>query len=476
MLLILSLFLPLLSCKNSTTPPQTSDNDILAEQGFSDEEPNSNTDKKPLLSEEKSAAEAALNELPDVSFGGISFIITYAQRKNATFDDTADSIVSKARFHQIQIINNKYDTDIITALAHYPSMEDGLISAKASQTVYSHLIFTDSNKIGTLTYKELIGNINALPFVDLSAPYFDHEINSAASTKTGLYGVAGDATFNADESAAVIYNKYLTSYLDIPSLEETVKEGAWTLDKMREYSKMAHGTDKKNLYVSGVCTDGKRTVTDILFVASGIKTVERDDDSAPVLLDNRDAVTDIMSGIRDFFSESYFYEAEENDKRYAYFKNGNALFLIDTLSAVKEICDMPYEWGVLPVPKVAQGSGDTPMTKHTGVICYPDSSNDSNEIAYILVALNLTANRLIHKATVYDYLHNYVRCAENIEMIELITKKTVTDFSLFYADEYGNYKSGTLDAFYRAVTENRKYSTLWFNSRWGARKSLSLIK
>ena len=80
--------------------------------------------------------------------------------------------------------------------------------------------------------------IDELPYVDLSKPWWDKDVNQGFSIKGHLMMINGDISpYSFNLTACMYFNKKLFDKYDLEYPYQLVRDGKWTLDKLIELTK-----------------------------------------------------------------------------------------------------------------------------------------------------------------------------------------------------------------------------------------------
>lgn len=473
---------PLLSCSATQSgggehSSEQSGNSTQAEDGTDGSEntgaPTQGIDR---FADSIKTADSALDALPSTDLEGMSFIFTCTDTKKM-FGEPAETVLSQTQYGRIDKLNDKLNTQIIQTQADTDSIKSGLLEAKNSGMVYSHLLSVSVSDIGALSYNGLIGNIQSLPFVDTSKPYYDADFCAEMRTSSGLYALYGDACLDTGSRMAVLYNDTLAQSIGITAMEQLVSEDGWTYDKMNEYAKAAAAVQVNESGVIGVlCSDTDKMLCSA-YVSGKMESIVRTD-STLSLNDNRDKGDVLSSKLAELLAGGTYHaggmgEVTADD----IFRSGQALFYMTELGSIESIYNMNDVWGLLPQPNAEAGAEYcAPISKSTSVICYPDSSADLNEVGLMTECLFACSCDVLEAMTLDRYFHGYVRNEKTYLMLEMLIPNTESDFVLCYSDEFANFNEGTLDAFIRACRSENTYSRIYAANRASANRSLSFVR
>lgn len=428
------------------------------------------------LASAREEAKAALDAAPAGDFDGMSFIFTCTSSAAAFGEEDSPLAVSREKHSLLSQLNDRLNTSIIVTEATYEDILRGITDTANSGMVYTHMLALEAYRIGTLSYNGYLGNINSLPFVDLTKPYYDSDVCAAFTTPSGTWAVYGDGILDHSDIAAVYYNSSVFSLTGYAEPESFVREGAWTLDRFSECIKTASGSDTfvDGAHFAVVTPDTERTLRSF-YIGSGMESVTVSDKGKLTASDNGAMGDRVVSAVKCALS-SFRGGAVEGTSVEEIFFSGNALFYIGTLGSVSEFYNMGDVWGMLPMPGVdAMTSYRSPIDRTAQVVCYPNSAY-ANETGIMLESLFCASYKLSAAALRDDFLHKYVRNEKTMEMLGYILSDVRADFVLGFGDEYARYGENTIGTFMSACSSDAAYSKLYKTARTAANKSLVYVR
>ncbi len=87
----------------------------------------------------------------------------------------------------------------------------------------------------TLACGGYLYDLNTLPYMDMTKPWWDHRVNEDLTINGKLYYTTGDiSTADNDATNAILFSKQLITDFGLEDPYELVKSGKWTIDKMIE--------------------------------------------------------------------------------------------------------------------------------------------------------------------------------------------------------------------------------------------------
>lgn len=427
------------------------------------------------LSQAREEAGTALSSAPMMDYDGMSFIFTCISSEAVFGSADGETVLSREKYNRIKTLSDRLNVNIIVTETSYDEMVKGLSDSVGADVVYTHMMTVNASKIGTLSYNELIGNFRELPFIDLTKPYYDADVIAELSTPGGIYAVYGDGSRDAESLGAIFYNQRLAESLGYSELEGSVREGAWTLDKMSECVKAAHTAYTEGAgYLAAIGEDTEQMLG-YFFVGSGMQSVTQNDKGKLVAQENGALGDRVVGAVKTLLS-SYHGGGTNEKSAEQMFCEAGSLFYVGSLGSVKDIYNMSDVWGILPMPTVDGGTSyRTPIGKNTQVVCFPKGAN-ANETAVMLESLFASSYKLIDAAVRDEFLHRYVRNAKAIEMLGFVLGDVRSDFVVSFGDEYTRYGDNTIGTFISSCYSDKAYSSVHTAAKVQANKSLVYVK
>jgi hypothetical protein len=441
--------------------------------------PESDKPVKTLDPEDKRVlAEQYLNELPDYDFGDLAVFIT-SMEITSLIPQNTDYFVYNTRIERTQAVEEKYSTKIVGVEEDYRSVYDKTYSAVYSGDFYSDIIGVPMGALGQFYKDGLLMNLNLLPFIDYSKPYYDTDAMKQMSVGGGTYGLIGDFNKNMDYYHVMYFNKTLIKDLGIANPYDLVYDDEWTVDKFREMTLATANIDGVSGHGGSVPLDD---YINMFFSSTGEKFMDVGIGKAPTPKYNNTRVESIIAALRNMlyndntvFSEGIY--AEEGARTAFY--DGNILFYTDRINAMNWFVDMKNDWGVVPFPKLDKSQPyHTFVNEAMPVICVPAGMSNINNAGLALQALNAASYGFIND-NYYAFLQrDVVRDTDVLNMLDYINGKDgkgkiAIDFVFMFGNVYTYMGDGTYKVIQSAVKNNytltsmydRQYSTVMSHNK-----------
>lgn len=248
------------------------------------------------------------------------------------------------------------------------------------------------------------------------------------------------------------FNKELLEANRFENPYELVREGLWTLDKLKEQCLgVKNDVDGNGEYnekdLWGLL--GSNTAGIGLVTSCGMITTESGKDGLTLRLGDESTVS-ILGEIHEFINAGTMMLRAEDiknggniwDEIINVFREGRALYRISILSDVTSLRDMENDFGILPMPKRNENQQEY-LTTYQGwnanAIAVPMTVKDPAQTGAILEYMSYYSTDTILKAYYDITLQRKVsRDNDSAEMLDLIFSSVTTDIAL--AMEFGGIR------------------------------------
>lgn len=318
---------------------------------------------------------------------------------------------------------------------------------------FCDIIFAED--IGAIMLRAQAGyliDLNTLPELNLSQPWWDQRMQSDLSVYGQLYCATGDISIRDElREMSVLYDKALYTEFDYPDPYDYVAGGTWTWDMMssmvKDVTKDLDGNGKLN------CLDQWGLMSEniagwYLFLASGMNTIAYDgtsytadimnekiynafDSILGILVDKNAAIImDDGKVVNDITTSGIWTEATKM------FSEDRVLFRTGTFGDTVDLRAMKKDFGVLPLPKYSEDqdgyycmcSGDC------SPVVIPTTVPDTHKTALITEALAFESKFIVSPKFYEVFLDEKVlRDEKSKEMIDILFASKV--YSLDYCSD-----------------------------------------
>jgi len=291
--------------------------------------------------------------------------------------------------------------------------------------------------------------INSLPYVDITRPWYAHDVNGQISINGKLYFAYSDECLNVfHQTMSVMFNKKLSADMELENMYNLVRDGKWTVDKMFEFSRST---------AKDVDGDGKMTKADrygmmgrddlfygSFWVGSGIKTVGKDDSDLLVFIGDNDRLYEVLDHAWQNIwgnGDSIYYPSSNDVETRNMFANDQSLFYVMHIGSIPALRAMETDFGVLPFPKYNEAQPQYHSRVIDGwIFCVPNTAQDLERTSIIMEALAVESGNYMVPAYIDTVLRTkHTRDDESQDMLEMIYQTRTLDIGdTFYMDPIRN--------------------------------------
>ena len=289
-------------------------------------------------------------------------------------------------------------------------------------------------------------DLTAVPYIDLSKPWWDTRVAEAMKIKGHVYSAIGAInTWTDSHSYAVVFNKALAENFDIHPYD-MVRENHWTLDTFKEL------LDTVTADING---DGVLDVNDrfgtmgeffnfrLHVLASDVMLIQNDEEGYPKLnLTERlytaaDKVCRMMTGDSYVRAETLTSQLDDvwTGMRNI-FRAGNSLFYTGGIEQMLIFRDLETDIGLLPFPKLDEAQekyAHSFSTYWSSTIFIPRNTTTADFTGYMLEALQ--ADAYYSTSVAYNDVllqGKAMRDTDSVEMLQIIRKSRTIDPEFAY--------------------------------------------
>ncbi|MCH5182661.1 MAG: hypothetical protein J1E00_00660 [Oscillospiraceae bacterium] len=318
------------------------------------------------------------------------------------------------------LVEEKYEVELIISKEQNAA---GLASqdAVAGTMMYDAVVLNVGN-MTTLARDGYLCDLNAMSdYIDLNAPWWDEDANTAFSIGDKLFFATGDITImNKANTWSILFNKQMIVDHQLESPYTLFNEGKWTFDKMVEMCQTVSNATVTSEWDDNSVTYGMvAALGDPMqfYGASGQLLCEKDAANEPSLKFGMDeASVNLAVRILDVFNDAAWKVYGEDctggprgnvwDDSFAIFYGGRALFRPSGFTAVAKMRSLSeIEFGIVPMPKMTEEQDDHFVVANSGFAAgILKGCADENFSAYMLDALASAAKYDSTGGITYEYL------------------------------------------------------------------------
>ena len=467
----------------------------------SKETENSNVDAPsttPLETEDSDAPSLpSVEEIGDIS-GDFHILVS----GNWAWNDYASggeegSVVDAAIYRRNQYILNKYNVNVTNEdIVRYSST---MGSGDGYTKIYTDYMAGDNNydaamigtyDVATLAYNGYLHNLNDIPNLDLTKPYWDQRANEDLSINGKMYYTTGDISVADNRATYVLFfSKNMVAKYGLDNPYDLVNNNEWTLEKFGEMVKSVGADENNDGIYDKNDTFGLLTPrdTNVAILAAANERICTINDAGQIeltfyserIVNLYDRYLDIVSDPSHTYNYQYNYVTGErkmnatDEERVGMFNTDHALFYSHTMFYMDHLRDIESDFGILPYPKFDKEQekyGNLVSAWHSQFLCVPENSKDLERTGIILEELAYQGKQLLTPAYYEKTLvGQYTRDEESAEMLDLIFANLVYDVGIYY--NIGTYK----DCLTTIVEQGQSLTTIYDTYRNSANVKISRI-
>ena len=285
-------------------------------------------------------------------------------------------------------------------------------------------------------------NLDELKNLHLDENYWNQTILDATSLNHRHYIASSAAHFmSVDGMWCLYFNETLMTNLQLTYPYDLVREGKWTLDRLKEYIQAGMNLNGDAVFAppyegraqwnaNGASVYGFTSYTSVfqkLLYGMEAHMIDKDDEDKMVFAASSEHFINCATKLAEIFSVAGQYLDANEDDGFSYnlniFPSGRALFMGGELKDAQVFRDMDNEFGVLPLPKWDENQDQyfTTLDYQMMTFAIPYTQKAPEDAALLLDALSFETH-----TTILDlFLGNRIeqkglRNADSIEMLHII--------------------------------------------------------
>ncbi|MBR5221679.1 MAG: hypothetical protein IKV66_11895 [Clostridia bacterium] len=379
----------------------------------------------------------------DLDFGGtecnISNISTNSWITQMTAEAENGETLNDAIYRRNLLIEDKLNvklTELYSDRDALPKEVKKLLAA--GDDTYEIFGLTDRDALSLAQEGGIIPMQN-MPNIDLTREYWAQDLNSDISIGGNLYFSYGDFNISSFESVNVLLvNLEMNSRYDLENPYDMVLDGTWTLDKLHENMLAVvqdlNGDGKFDDADQYGITSAAKQVLPCFWIASGLKTIEKDENDLPYLaLEGNEAFANFYERILDMMWTGNVYFNSNVLKDYAnntVFINGQVLYNVVRVAFMKFYRDMDINYAIIPYPKATAEQEDYFSRFEGGVVNFVlETCSDVEMTGAVMELMACESRNIVVPAYYEDVLKGkYARDEKSTQMLDIIYGNRVCDF------------------------------------------------
>lgn len=280
----------------------------------------------------------------------------------------------------------------------------------------------------------LILDLNKIPYLDFSMPWWDTGSVSGLSMGGRQFGINSYMTTNdKGATSTLVFNKKIIGDYNIESPYNYVTDAAWTLDTFGSIIKTVSADIDGNGEMNENDLFGflyqRDTLLDCL-IAGGESIAKKDAEDMPYISINSESAVSKAQKIFDVLYDKdtcfnvMFLKGDFNVGMDAMFQGDQGLFMWIRMINIVSLRTMEADFGIIPIPKFDETQKEyfNTVNPWTGIfMCIPVSNTDSENTGVFLEAMAYEGYKNV-KTAYYDTLLNGIiaRDEESSVMLDII--------------------------------------------------------
>lgn len=419
--------------------------------------------------EDTTAAETDYLETLELkNFDGYEYRIiaqSYDQRPNLPLADEEtgeilnDTLIARNRqvedLLNIKIVNMPFESrDDVKDKVRRASMSD--------EDAYDLVITSINIGINTLTTDGCLYDLSSMPNIDFSKPWWCQSIYDDYEVNGHFYFTSGPISpFYFYTPGIVAYNKTVTDANGVEGLEQTVLDGKWTFDYLKEL------TVGRAVDLNG---DGKIDAENDSYPISGTsddayfitgfdeKMITRTSDNGFEFRMTTESFVNKIEQIAAYYADNTtFADCVKNRKdAMKMFQEDRAMFYVTTMNNVitgyeelPSFREMKSDYGLLPLPKYNESQTDyVTVAQPAGPagVAVPSTCRDADRNSLIMEVMAYYSGDMIREAAYEKIVKGKgARIEGTEEMLGIIYDNIVYDMN--YVFDFGGSKTAMTDFF-----------------------------
>ena len=336
------------------------------------------------------------------------------------------------------------DVDKLNGWASY---NDAIATIRSKITMNEHvwdIVVGWSPRIPQIAAEGLYYNLLNFSYFDASNIWWSQSLAKELTVNGKMFMASGDVSTSYLTGAhAVFFNQALAKAMDMDysTFYKTVSEGKWTFTELYNLSKDAY-SDKDG---GGVVTADDRfglliqsTMLQALYTAAGVNLIPNNGVDRPTFNVNTDELEQIWAKIQLLIESPATVDGVTDGTFIAdmskHFVDGNALFMLHRLGALKDFTNMKDGFGVLPVPKYDEAQTNYYTQLHSCELwSIPVDANDPEMSAAVMTSMGYDSHEVVLEPHFEKLLKTrYVKDSESGYMIDTIYYNIYMNFDSIY--------------------------------------------
>ena len=395
-------------------------------------------------------------DLPDVNFGGYEFRIFNSADDNQPFilttlvvEAETGEALNDAMFRRNRRMEDRFGFTLVQTDGPGPDgvRDRARRSIQAASDDFDLAMVTATAAL-PMAQEGLLVMIDTIPYIDVSRPWWDQDMNRDFSIGRRLFYTSGDFSFNQySVTVGILFNQQLRADLGLDCPYTLVHEGRWTMERFAEMARAA----QRDLTGDGTMGPndqwgfmGQSHVYTLAFMnGMGARYIIKDADDLPVLNINTEGFISRFLTAFDLLMEGWVIDPTRPEVPggilEGMFLNNQGLFWAPLINGATALRAMDADFGILPFPKLnEQQEYHISSTGLPHVMAIPITTPDLERTGIILEALN-AESRLTTRTVYFDtMLVNQImnRDEQSAEMLDIIFGNRIYEPGRFFWESH----------------------------------------
>ena len=397
-------------------------------------------------------------ELPDKKWEGYEFRVltkgtsnVHWKSKDIVAEEENGDVINDAVYKRNLAVTDRFGVtfvDIPSTNGTWNLSTQARTSIMAASDDFDMIAGGMSDVVKNLAPEGLLADLNKVPYMDLSKPWYDQNSLEQLEVDGKNFCVTGDMLIMDDDATlAVLFNKQLAENYKLPDLYQLVNDGKWTLDAMTKYATDA-SADLDNDGVMGF-EDQYGLTSEALntyacMVTSGVQMIKRDGDDLVFNTANEKFIDAFQKSVK--LNRNYdicIHSSKVTGVTDAYadvidpaFVGNRILFNLAGLVRVSHFRAMETDFGIIPMPKYDEAQENYYSFVSIGCansIIIPKSATDLERTGAIIEALSAEGYYTLREAYYDNVLKSKgARDEESSAMLDMIFANRIYDLGYMY--------------------------------------------
>ena len=391
-----------------------------------------------------------LPDLPERDFEGYTFrgmtkgtASSHWSSRDFYAEEITGEAINDAVYNRNATVGEKYNFKMeeLGAESGDP-VSDARKAVQAGENSFD--VILAGNSINPMITDGMLLDLNAMPYMDMTRPWYDQNANESLSIGHKLFVSCGELNImDNDATWSILFNKAMAEDLGLGNFYDMVKDGTWTQDVLLSAMETA------SIDLNG---DGQRDANDQwgnvgegfdvmgYMIGAGARCFTKDADDMPVLDVLSERYVDAYAkahAINDNTDICFtITKAGSWDVLDNVFTEGRCLFSYVGLNRVTLFREMEADFGILPTPKFEESQEEyhnVVSTWGANFFAVPKTAEDLERTGIILEALSAESMYTLTPAY-YDVTlkTKAARDEESSAMLDIIFASRVFELGNFY--------------------------------------------